>query len=144
MAVPPYPVRVPSQWPLAPMLCQSCLSANVKSDNETKSGAVHRSGTYLMAEENPGNSARKSSDEGCAICHHLKWSPLPPTDIGRITQHIRKREGEKEGRKDNVHHHGLYPLSYIICQFHILVFEGIFPFRFTTRHWHQILSKFQI
>ena len=36
------------------VLRQSCLSANDKGDNEMKLGAVHRSGIYLTAEENPG------------------------------------------------------------------------------------------
>ena len=51
MAVPPAPVRVPSQIPLA----QSVTSIpNDKCDNELIPGAVHRSpGIYLEAEEKP-------------------------------------------------------------------------------------------
>ena len=51
MAVPPAPVRVPSQRPLAPSFTSV---ANNKGDNEMIPGAVHRSpGIYLTAEENP-------------------------------------------------------------------------------------------
>jgi hypothetical protein len=51
VAVPPAPVRVPSQRPLA----QSVTSvANDKDDNEMILGAVHRSpGICLTAEKNP-------------------------------------------------------------------------------------------
>ena len=51
MAVPPAPVRVPSQKPLAPSVASV---TNDKGDNEMILGAVHRSsGIYLTAEENP-------------------------------------------------------------------------------------------
>ena len=52
MAVPPAPVRVPSQRPLAPSVASV---ANDKGDDEMILGAVHRSpGICLTAEENPG------------------------------------------------------------------------------------------
>ena len=27
------------------------------------------------------------------------WSPLPPNEVGRIAQHVRKGEGRKEGSR---------------------------------------------
>ena len=44
-------------------------------------------------------SARRPSDEDRATCHRLKWVPLPPNDVGRIAQYVRK---EKEGGKGMV------------------------------------------
>ena len=53
-AVPPAPVRVPSQRPLAPSVDSVTSVANDKSDNEIILGAVHRSpGICLAAEETP-------------------------------------------------------------------------------------------
>ena len=50
VAVPPAPVRAPSQRPLAPSVTSV---ANDKGGNEMITGAVHRSpGVYLTAEEN--------------------------------------------------------------------------------------------
>ena len=55
MAVPPAPVRVPSQRPLAPSVASVTAVANDKGDNEMNLGAVHRSpGIYLTDMENPG------------------------------------------------------------------------------------------
>ena len=55
MAVPPAPVRVPSQRPLAPSVVSVTSVANDKGDNEMILGAVHRSPVnYLTADENPG------------------------------------------------------------------------------------------
>ena len=54
MAVPPTPVRVPSQRPLAPSVASVMSVTNDKDDNEKMLGAVHRSpGICLTAEENP-------------------------------------------------------------------------------------------
>ena len=53
VAVPPAPVRVPSQRPLAPSFASVTSVANDKGDNEMILGAVHRSpGICLKAEEN--------------------------------------------------------------------------------------------
>ena len=30
--------------------------------------------------------------------HHLKWGPFPPNEVSKITQHVRKEEGKKEGK----------------------------------------------
>ena len=52
-AVPPAPVRVPNQRPLALSVASVTLVANDKGDNEMILGAVHRStGICLTAEEN--------------------------------------------------------------------------------------------
>ena len=56
VAVPPAPVRVPSQRPLAPSVLSVKSVANDKGDNEMILGAVHRSpGICLTAEEKPEN-----------------------------------------------------------------------------------------
>ena len=55
VAVPPGPVRVPSQSPLAPSAASFTSVANNMYDNEMILGAVDRSpGICLTAEENPG------------------------------------------------------------------------------------------
>ena len=52
VVVPPAPVRVPGQRPLAPDVTSVI---NDKCDNKMIPGAVHRSpGICLTAEENPG------------------------------------------------------------------------------------------
>ena len=54
VAVPPAPVRVPSQWLLAPSVESVTLVVNDKSDNEMILGDVHRStGICLRVEKNP-------------------------------------------------------------------------------------------
>jgi hypothetical protein len=53
VAVPPSPVRVPRETPLAPSVASVTLVANYKGDNEMILGAVHRSpGICLTVEEN--------------------------------------------------------------------------------------------
>ena len=53
VAVPPAPVRVPSQRPFAPSVASETSVANDKGDNEMILGTVHRSPSiYLTAEEN--------------------------------------------------------------------------------------------
>ena len=32
----------------------------------------------------------------------LNWGPLPPNEVGRIAQHVRKGEGRKQGKKGGV------------------------------------------
>ena len=52
VAVPPAPVRVPSQRPLAPSVASVSSVANDKDDNEMILGTVHRSpGICLTTEE---------------------------------------------------------------------------------------------
>ena len=53
VAVPPAPVRVPSQMPLAPSVTSV---ANDKGDNKIILGAVHRSpGIFLQSRKTPEN-----------------------------------------------------------------------------------------
>ena len=86
--VPPAPVRVPSQRPLAPSVVSVTLVANDKGDTEMNLGAVHSSpGICLTAEENPrklqlGDRLMKdqsspqmgslSSERGCRITQHVR------------------------------------------------------------------------
>ena len=95
VAVPPAPVRVPSQRLLAPSVTSVTSVAIDKGDNKTVLGAVHRSpGSCLTAEENPrkpqlGDRLMKG------LCHRLKWGHFSPNEVGRIAQHVRKGEGRK-------------------------------------------------
>ena len=91
VAVPPAPVRVPSQRPLAPSVASVTSFTNDKDDNEMILGAVHRSpGICLTAEENP----RKPQLVAVRPVR-LKWGPVPPNEVGRIAQHVRKGEEKK-------------------------------------------------
>ena len=95
MAVPPAPVWVPSQKPLAP----SVTSVADKGDNEMIPGTVHRSpGIYLTAEKNPGNHSYETVRlRGCATSHRLKWDPfLQMRLIGSHSTSGREKEGKKE------------------------------------------------
>ena len=57
VAVPPPPVRVPNQRPLAPSITSVTSVANDKDDNEMFPGAVHISlGICLTAKVTPGKS----------------------------------------------------------------------------------------
>ena len=40
-------------------------------------------------------SAKRPSEEGSATSNCLKWGPLTPNDVERITQHVREEEGRK-------------------------------------------------
>ena len=90
LTVPPAPVRVPGQRPLAPSIMSVMSVANDKGDNE-----INRSpGNYLTADENPrkhqlGDRLMK----GGATSYRVKWGP--PNEVGRIEQHARKGEGRK-------------------------------------------------
>jgi hypothetical protein len=46
--------------------------------------------------KSPENLSRRPSDESCATSLRLKWGHLPPNEVGRIAQHIRKGEERKE------------------------------------------------
>ena len=85
MAVPPAPVRVPSQRPIAPSVTSV---ANDKGDNEMVPGAVHRSlSICLTAEENPG----KPQLGDClmkGLCDQSlpQMGPFPTNEGGMIAQ----------------------------------------------------------
>ena len=98
MAVPPAPVLVLSQRPLAPSVASVTSVANDKGDNEMILRAVHRYfGICLTDEENP----RKPQLGDCFIEGAMR-SPqmgyLSPNEVGRIAQHVRKGEGRKAGK----------------------------------------------
>jgi hypothetical protein len=74
--VPPAPVRVPNQRPLALSVASVTSVAIDKGDNGMIPGAVHRSlGICLMAEK---TSARRPSVEQAV---RLKWGSLPPNEV---------------------------------------------------------------
>ena len=50
----------------------------------------------LTAKENPSKETSMTS-------HRLKWSPLPPNEVGRIAQYVRKGEERKEGKDEDCH-----------------------------------------
>ena len=86
MAVPPTPVRVPSQMPLVPSVASVTSVANDKGDNEMILGAVHRyPDICLTAEENPrkpqlGDRLMK----GLCDQSSPQMGPFPPNEVGRI------------------------------------------------------------
>ena len=90
VAVLPAPIRVPSQRPLAPS-----VASITPGGNEMILGAVYRSPAIcLTAEENP---RKPQLGDSLMNSHRLKCGPYSPNEVGRIGQHIRKREGRKEG-----------------------------------------------
>ena len=96
MAVPPAPVRVPSQRPLAPSVASVTSVTNDKVDNEMILGAVHTSpGICLTAEENP----RKRQLEG-HLMKGLCNQSLPQNEVCRIAQQVTKGEGRNEEKDE--------------------------------------------
>ena len=90
-------VPVPSLRPLT-LSVTLVTSGDYDKDNKIRLRAVHRSPDNLTAEENPGTSARRPSNEGFATIHRLKWGPLPPNRVSKITRHVSKEEGRKKGK----------------------------------------------
>ena len=88
VAVPPDPVRVPSQRSLG-----LSLSANDNGNNE-----VRGLSTNLLDLRMRKTSTRRPSDKGCLTRHRLNWYPLPKNEIGRIAQHIRKERRKERGK----------------------------------------------
>ena len=88
VAVPPAPVRIPSQRPLAPSVTSV---ANDKGDNEMMPGAVHDPGICLTVEANPGKPqlGDRLMKELCDQSLPQKQS-LCSNEVCRIGQHIRK------------------------------------------------------
>ena len=92
VAVPPVPVRVPSQRPLVPSVTPV---ANDKGNNEMILGAVHRSPSIcLTAEENP-----RRSQLGDCLMKGLCDQPLF-SKWGRWDRTGRQEERGKERRKE--------------------------------------------
>ena len=97
MTVPPAPVRVPGQRPLAPRITSVTSVAKDKGDNEMIPGAVHRSpGIYLPYswEKNQKTLARRPSDDQSSPqigSLSSKWCRLDRT--ARQDGKRRKKEG---------------------------------------------------
>ena len=88
-SVPPAPVRVPNQRPLAPCVASVTSVANDKDDNEMILGAVDSSpGICLTAEEYPRKPLLGDRNR-------LKWGPFLQNELGRNAQHVRKGERRK-------------------------------------------------
>ena len=68
-------------------------------------------GIYLATE----NFSYETVDEVCATSHRPKLSPLPPNEVDKIAQHVRKGEGRIEG-KDGV---DLLAISLLNDSFHV-------------------------
>ena len=102
MAVPPAPVRIPSQRLLGPNVASLMSVVNDKGDNEMILGAVHRSpGICLTAEENP----RKPQLGDCpmkGLCNQSspQMESFPLNEVGRIVQHVKEGDGRKEGKDE--------------------------------------------
>ena len=96
IAVPPAPVRVPSQRSLSPSVASVTSVANDKGDNEMILRAVHRSpGICLTAEGKPQLGDRLMK----GLCDQsIPQMGSHPNEVGRIAQHVRKGEGRKEER----------------------------------------------
>ena len=94
VAVPPAPVRVPSQRPLAPRVPSV---ANDKGDNEMILGAVHRSpGICLRAEEIPRKpQLGECLMKGLCDLSSPQMGSLSSKEVCRMAQHVRKGEGRK-------------------------------------------------
>ena len=99
VAVPPAPIRVPSQRPLAPSVASVTSVTNDKGDNEMILGAVHRSsGICLTAGKPQKTSARRPSDEG-AVRPVIATNEVPFLQILSVGSHStsgRETEGMKE------------------------------------------------
>ena len=73
----------------------SCLSVNDKGDNGVKPWAVHRSTLQLR------KSLLRDHLMKAVQPVSLKWGPLPPIDVSRIAQHVRKKKMDGEGFCNN-------------------------------------------
>ena len=91
-AMPPAPLWVPSQRPLATSVASVTSVANDKGDNEMILGAVHRSpGICLTTGEKPrklqlGDSLMKGLCEQSSPQMRL----FPPNEVGRKAYYVRK------------------------------------------------------
>ena len=97
MTVPPIPVRVPSQRPLAPRVTSV---TNDKGGNEIIPGAVHRCpSSCLMAEVNPGKPQLGDRLLKGLCDYSSPQMGVPYLEINSICSHStsgRAKEGKKE------------------------------------------------
>ena len=99
MAVPPAPVRVPAQRPLAPSVTSVTSVTNDKGGNGMLPRAVKGTcGIFLMAEETRGTSARRPSDEG-SLRSVIASNGLPYLQLKSVGSHNTSGK-EKEGKKE--------------------------------------------
>ena len=100
MAVPPAPVRVPSQRPLAASVALVKSLANDKDDNEMIPGAVNISPVIChTAEENSGKPQLGDQlIKGLCDQSSPQIRSLPPNEVGRIAQNVRKGEEKDKVR----------------------------------------------
>ena len=102
VAVPPAPVRVPSQRPLAPSVASVKSVTNDKGGNPMILRAVHRSpGICLTAEQNPRKpqlGSRRPSNEGAVrpviVSNGVLFIQM--RSIGSHSTSGREKEGNKE------------------------------------------------
>ena len=97
MAVPPAPVRVPSQRPLAPRVASVTLVANDNGDNEMILGAVCRSPRISLQPRK--TSAKRPSYEG-AVQPFITSNGVPFLQMWSVGSHStseREKEGNREG-----------------------------------------------
>ena len=100
VAVPPAPVRVPSQRPLAPSVALVTLVANVKGDNEMILGTVHRfPGVCLTAEENPRKHQPVSQAKWCK---NRKWATHSPLSV--LSRHLNALRVRRVGIRNTQTH----------------------------------------
>ena len=93
VAVPLAPVRVPSQWPLAPSVTSVMSVANDKGDNEMIPGLCTDLLVFaLRLRKSPENLSQETS-------HRLKWGPLSPNKVSRIAQQVTKEKQERTEKK---------------------------------------------
>ena len=83
MAVPPTPIRVPSQRLLAPSVTLLSSVANDKGDSEIIPRTVLRSPCIELT------AGKNSAESHLAASHRFKWGPLPPNEVGRMAYHVR-------------------------------------------------------
>ena len=96
MAVPPAPVRVPSQRSLPPSVTSVMSVANDKGDNELIPGAAHRSpGICLTAEESSGKPQL-----GDRLMKGLCYQSSPQMGVTFLQMRTMGSHGTREERKE--------------------------------------------
>ena len=100
MAVTPSPAGFLANGLLLHVSRQSRLSDNDKGDNEMMiPGAVQNLlAVTLRLRKSPEKLSKETVDEDSETIHRLKWGPLPPNEVGRIAQHVKKGKGRKKER----------------------------------------------
>ena len=97
MAVPPAPVRVLGQRPLAPSVTSVTSVANDKGDNEMNLGAVHRSPDICLTAEEYRRRPQLGDHLMKGLCELVSphMGLLPLNEVSWISQQVRKGLGRK-------------------------------------------------